>query len=210
MKNLLFLPLSFGSMLMVGTMLTTGAMLTGCSWVGDANTVKVEGWQSPEGTVRLDYLLGNDPGSKSATIWLDSIKNSFRKEDPQVRCQACLLYQSADYLTYYLGMQTLPTEYYEGDQNSRMVTFSREDGHVVRPSELTDDMAQLARQVLAHTRLENDWVVEAMGGEEAFLAAVRDFEVGVTTRGLTFSFPVMKGTWQFICTIPSSEVKIDM
>ena len=190
--------------------LTMVLALVACTGRQSESDVKVEVWHSPQGTVRLDYLLGHDTGCKAVTAWLDSIKLSFRDEDPHTHFQAMLIFQNPDFLTYYCHLENLPTDYYEGDHSHRLFTFVRKDGHQARLADLTDDPDALARQVLAHTRLETDWAVEAMGGEEQFLASVRDCGVGVTARGLTFCYPVMEETWVTLCTIPSSECKMDL
>lgn len=185
-----------------------GLTIASCDVLKSDSEVKVDTWYSPQGTVQLDYLLGHDVGCKAVTIWLDSIKSSYREEDPQTLCKAYLIYQDRDYLSYYINVQNLPTEYYEGDTSYRVLTFVRKDGHVLNITELTDDMESLSRQILSHTRLENAWVIEALGGEEEFLALIPNFSVGVTTRGLTFCYSVMEGTWLSLCNIPSAEVRL--
>ena len=184
-----------------------GLTLASCVGLNSDSEVKVDTWYSPQGTVQLDYLLGHDVGCKAVTIWLDSIKSSYREEDPQTLCKAYLIYQDRDYLTYYLNVENLPTEDYEGDTSYRVLTFVREDGHVLNVAELTDDIESLDRQILSHTRLENAWAIDALGGEEEFLALIPNFSVGVTTRGLTFCYSVIEGTWLSLCNIPSAEVR---
>ena len=184
-----------------------GLTLASCEGLMSNSEVKVDTWYSPQGTVQLDYLLGHDVGCKAVTIWLDSIKSSFREEDPQTLCKAYLIYQDRDYLTYYLNVENLPTEDYEGDTSYRVLTFVRKDGHVLNVAELTDDMESLDRQILSHTRLENAWAIDALGGEEEFVKLIPNFSVGVTTRGLTFCYSVMEGTWLSLCNIPSAEVR---
>ena len=184
-----------------------GLTLASCVGLNSDSEVKVDTWYSPQGTVQLDYLLGHDVGCKAVTMWLDSIKSSFREEDPQTLCKAYLIYQDRDYLTYYLNVENLPTEDYEGDTSYRVLTFIREDGHVLNVAELTDDMESLDRQILSHTRLENAWAIDALGGEEEFLALIPNLSVGVTTRGLTFCYSVIEGTWLSLCNIPSAEVR---
>ncbi len=184
-----------------------GLTLASCDGLKSNSEVKVDTWYSPQGTVQLDYLLGHDVGCKAVTMWLDSIKSSFREEDPQTLCKAYLIYQDRDYLTYYLNVENLPTEDYEGDTSYRVLTFVREDGHVLNVAELTDDIESLDRQILSHTRLENAWAIDALGGEEEFLSLIPNFSVGVTTRGLTFCYSVMEGTWLSLCNIPSAEVR---
>ena len=185
-----------------------GLMLASCVGRSSDSEVKVDTWYSPQGTVQLDYLLGHDVGCKAVTMWLDSIKSSFREEDPQTLCKAYLIYQDRDYLTYYLNVENLQTEDYEGDTSYRVLTFVREDGHVLNVAELTDDMESLDRQILSHTRLENAWAIDALGGEEEFVKLIPNFSVGVTTRGLTFCYSVMEGTWISLCNIPSAEVRL--
>lgn len=186
-----------------------GLTLVSCVGRNSDSEVKVDTWYSPQGTVQLDYLLGHDVGCKAVTVWLDSIKFSYREEDPQALCKAWLIYQDQNYLTYYLNVQNVPTEYYEGDTSYRVLTFVRKDGHVLSVDELTTDMDGLSRQILARTRLENAWIIDALGGEEEFMTLIPYFSVGVTARGLSFSYSVMEGTWQLLCTISSSEVKIE-
>lgn len=196
--------------LLVSAFLVLGLAFTSCIGSMSNSEVKVDTWQSPEGTVQLDYLLGHDAGCKAVSSWLDSIKASYKEEDTQVKCKALLIFQNSDYLTYYFNVETLPSEYYEGDSSSRLYTFGRKDGHILKPSDLTEDFDALSKKVLARTRLENDWAIEALGGEEAFLDLVKDFSVGLTPRGLTFCYSVMEGTWQSLCTIPSSEMKVEL
>lgn len=184
-----------------------GFTLTSCDGLKSNSEVKVDTWYSPQGTVQLDYLLGHDVGCKAVTIWLDSIKSSYREEDPLSLCKAYLIYQDRDYLTYYLNVENLPTEDYEGDTSYRLLTFVRKDGHVLEVAELTDDMDSFSHQILFHTQLENAWAIEALGGEDEFLALIPDFSVGVTTRGLTFSYSVMEGTWLSLCNIPSAKLR---
>lgn len=185
-----------------------GFTLTSCDGLKSNSEVKVDTWYSPQGTVQLDYLLGHDVGCKAVTIWLDSIKSSYREEDPLSLCKAYLIYQDRDYLTFYLNVENLPTEDYEGDISYRMLTFVRKDGHVLNATELTDAMDSLGRRILFHTRLENAWAIDALGGEEEFLALIPNFTVGVTSRGLTFCYSVMEGTWLSLCNIPSAEVML--
>lgn len=182
--------------------------LASCDGLTSNSEVKVDTWYSPQGTVQLDYLLGHDVGCKAVTMWLDSIKSSYRVEDPQTLCKAFLIYQDRDYLSYYLNVQNLPTEYYEGDTSYRVLSFARKDGHVLNVAELTDDVESLSRQILSHTRLENAWAIDALGGEEEFVKLIPNFSVGVTTRGLTFCYSVMEGTWLSLCNIPSAEVRL--
>lgn len=184
-----------------------GLTLASCDGLKSNSEVKVDTWYSPQGTVQLDYLLGHDVGCKAVSIWLDSIKSSFREEDPQTLCKAYLIYQDRDYLTYYLNVENLPTEDYEGDTSYSVLTFVREDGHVLNVAELTEDMESLDRQILSHTLLENAWAIDALGGEEEFLALIPNFSVGVTARGHTFCYSVMEGTWLSLCNIPSAEVR---
>ena len=143
-----------------------GLTLISCVGRNSDSEVKVDTWYSPQGTVQLDYLLGHDVGCKAVTVWLDSIKFSYREEDPQALCKAWLIYQDRNYLTYYLNVQNVPTEYYEGDTSYRVFTFVRKDGHVLSVDELGIDMDVLGRQILARTRLENAWIIDALGGEE--------------------------------------------
>lgn len=185
-----------------------GLILASCVGRSSDSEVKVDTWYSPQGTVQLDYLLGHDVGCKAVTAWLDSIKFSYREEDPQALCKAWLIYQDPYYITYYLNVQNVPTEYYEGDTSYRVLTFVRKDGHVLTVSELSDDMDSLCRQVLSHTRLENAWAIDALGGEEEFLALIPNFSVGVTHRGLIFCYSVMEDTWLSLCNIPSAEVRL--
>ncbi len=194
--------------LFVSFLVVLGFALTSCVGTKPDSEVKVETWHSPQGTVQLDYLLGHDAGCKAVTAWLDSIKTSFREEDLQLKCKVLLVYQDSEYLTYYYNLRTLASEYYEGDESSQFFTFGRKDGLVIKSADLVEDFDGLSKQVLAHTRLENAWAIEAMGGEEEFLAFVKDFAVGVTTRGLTFCYPVMEGFWQPLCTVSSSELKL--
>ncbi len=194
--------------LLVYFLVVLGFAFTSCVGPKPDTEVKVETWHSPQGTVQLDYLLGHDAGCKAVTSWLDSIKTSYKEEDLQVNCKVFLIYQDSDYLTYYYNVQTLSSEYYEGDQSIQLFTFGRQDGHIIKPIDLVEDVDGLYNQVLAHTRLENAWVLEALGGEEAFRDLVQHFTIGLTTRGLTFCYPVMEGTWQTICTIPSSELRL--
>jgi len=196
--------------LLVSFLVVLGFAFTACVGPKNDYEVKVETWHSPQGTVQLDYLLGHDPGCKAVTSWLDSIKISYREEDLQSRCRALLIYQDKDFLTYYFNTKTLASEYYEGDESIQLYTFGRKDGHVIRATDLVEDLDGLSKQVLAHTRLENEWVIEALGGEEAFLSNVKYFEVGITARGLTFCYSVMEGMWHSICTIPSSELKLKL
>ena len=185
-----------------------GLTLASCDGLKSNSEVKVDTWYSPQGTVQLDYLLGHDVGCKAVTIWLDSIKSSYREEDPQTLCKAYLIYQDRDYLTYYINVQNLPTEDYEGDTSYRVLTFVRKDGHMLGVTELIDDMDELGRKILARTRIENPWAIEALGGEEEFLKLIPNFSVGVTARGLTFCFPVIEWTWLSLCNIPSAEVRL--
>lgn len=189
-------------------MLSLGLALTACVGRMSDTEVKVDTWYSPQGTVQLDYLLGHDVGCKAVTAWLDSIKIAYREEDPQALCKVHLIYQDQDFLTYCINVQNLPTEYYEGDTSYRVLTFVRKDGHVLSAAELTDDMDALGQKILSHTRLENAWVLDAVGGEEEFLAQTGNFSVGVTARGLTVCHSVVEGMWQLVCTIPSSEMKM--
>jgi hypothetical protein len=194
----------------LGAIVSLSLALASCMELNSDWEVKVDTWHSPQGTVQLDYLLGHDAGCKAVTAWLDSIKTSFRDEDTQVRYDAFMVYQTREYLTYYCHLQNLPSDYYEGDQSFRLYTFDRRDGHQLRPKDVTNDLDALSAQVLAHTRLENEWMIETLGGEEAFLNLVKDFTVGITARGLTFCYSVMEGIWQTVCTIPSSEVKMEL
>lgn len=192
---------------LISALLALGLLFTSCVGSKSDSEVKVDTWFSPKGTVQLDYLLGHDVGCKAVTLWLDSIKTSYREEDPQTLCKAYLVYQDPDYLTYFYHVRTLPSDYYEGDENYCFYTFVRQDGHFLTPAELTDDIDALSAQVLARTRLENAWAIESLGGEEAFLSMVRNFAVGVTARGVVFCTSLMEETWQSVCTIPSSEMK---
>jgi hypothetical protein len=194
--------------LFVWAMLSLGLALTACVGRMSDTEVKVDTWYSPQGTVQLDYLLGHDVGCKAVTAWLDSIKIAYREEDPQALCKVHLIYQDQDFLTYCINVQNLPTEYYEGDTSYRVLTFVRKDGHVLSAAELTDDMDALGQKILSHTRLENAWVLDAVGGEEEFFAQTGNFSVGVTARGLTVCYSVVEGMWQLVCTIPSSEMKM--
>jgi len=194
--------------LLVSFLVFLGFAFTSCVGTKPDSELKVETWHSPQGTVQLDYLLGHDAGCKAVTAWLDSIKTSYKEEDLQVKCNVFLIYQDAEYLTYYYNVQTLASEYYEGDESSQLYTFGRQDGHVIKSGDLVEDLDGLSKQVLAHAKLENAWAVEVLGGEVEFLDFVKYFTVGVTTRGLTFCYPIMEGTWQPICTIPSSELKL--
>ncbi len=185
-----------------------GVMLASCDGLKSDSEVKVDTWYSPQGTVQLDYLLGHDVGCRAVTIWLDSIKSAYREEDPQTLCRAYLIYQNRDYFTYYLNVQNLPTEYYEGDISYRLLTFVRKDGHILNVTELSDDMDMLSQKILARTRLENAWAIETLGGEDAFVSVIPNFSAGLTSRGLTFCYPVIEGTWLSLCNIPSAEVKM--
>ena len=68
-----------------------GLTLASCVGLNSDSEVKVDTWYSPQGTVQLDYLLGHDVGCKAVTIWLDSIKSSYREEDLQTLCKVYLI-----------------------------------------------------------------------------------------------------------------------
>ena len=114
---------------LISALLALGLLFTSCVGSKSDSEVKVDTWFSPKGTVQLDYLLGHDVGCKAVTLWLDSIKTSYREEDPQTLCKAYLVYQDPDYLTFFYHVRTLPSDYYEGDENYCFYTFVRQDGH---------------------------------------------------------------------------------
>ena len=166
----------------------------------------IDAWTSEAGTVCLDFLDGQDASCDSIHVWLDSIRTSFEEEDPQISCKAEVVYQNPNYVTYLHEVHTLPSDYYEGDNSSRCLTFSRATGRVVTVSDLCQNIDSLSQLVLQHTRLENSWAIDAMGGDSTLLSLTSDLTVGVTARGYTFSYPVMEGLWQILCTVPSGEM----
>ena len=168
--------------------------------------LRVDVWTSEGGTVTLDFIDGQDAACDSIHVWLDSIRTSYEEEDPQMRCKAEVIYQNPNYITYLHEIHTLPSDYYEGDNSQRCLSFSRETGRVVTVADICQNTDSLAQQVLLHTRNENDWVIDALGGDSVLLELADECSIGITARGVSFSYPVMEGLWQVLCTVPSGEM----
>lgn len=168
--------------------------------------LRVDVWTSEAGTVSLDFIDGQDAACDSIHVWLDSIRTSFDEEDPQINCRAQVIFQNPDYITYLHEVHTLPSEYYEGDHSFHCLSFSRATGKVLSVADICQNVDSLAQQILLHTRAENEWVIEALGGDSSLMSLTSDFAVGITARGVSFSYPVMEGLWQVLCTVPSGEI----
>lgn len=169
--------------------------------------LKVDVWQSEGGTVTLDFLDGQEAACDSIHVWLDSIRSAYAEdEDPQITCRAQLIYQSPRYFTYLHEVRTQQSDYYEGDNSTHCLSFDRQTGRVITIDNLFQNTDSLAQQVLNYTRSENEWVIDAIGGDSTLLSLADEFSVGVTARGYMFSYPLMEGLWQILCTVPSGEI----
>lgn len=168
--------------------------------------ISVELWTSPEGTVSLDYPQNQEVACDSIRLWLDDMKSMQVEEDNSTSCRANLVFYDKDYITYEYTVQTLATEYFEGDISTRNYTYRRTDGHLTSPYELIPDTARLIDLVLRYATIENEWIIDAIGGGEALQVTLDVCSVGVLARGIALQYPVMEGLYQNVCVIPSSEL----